>query len=119
MYQELSRKTFTASGAISAHTRVKAVAGSTTTPMQVTTAGVGDEYLGVSEYDIADGTVGTIRMRNADGTFEIVADGVIEAGALGYGGANGQVSATVNGNEQFIVLQAATAQGDIVECLPL
>jgi len=52
------------------------------------------------------------------GTSKMTADGVVTAGAAVYPATDGKVSATVNGEPDGSALEAAGADGDIIEVLP-
>lgn len=111
------KRSFTASGAITAHGRVKITSGSTTTPIEVELAGAGEQHIGVALVAIADGEVGTIQLRGKGGSVEMEAAGAITKGAAIYGAASGTVDDTVSGSAIGYALDAATASGDIIECV--
>ncbi len=108
---EGSKKTFvTGTGGVAAHTRVK-LSGTT-----VVTAGDEESADGVAEFTASAGEDITVRLINAGGTIEVVAAGAISAGASVYAAASGKVEASgtsVKGK----ALAAATADGDVIECL--
>lgn len=108
----------TANGALAEKVRVKFTAGSTTTPPQVEVAGLGEDHDGVIEYALADTEVGTVKLHNVSGTFEMVAAVAITQGAVVYGAAAGKISTAVSGSIQGKVLEAASGDGSIVEVLP-
>ena len=64
-------------------------------------------------------TNATVRLSSMTGTVPLVASGAITAGVLVYPAASGKVSATPSGAPRWIALEAATANNDIIECLPL
>jgi len=62
---------------------------------------------------------GSVRLPNDGGTHVMVAAAAITSGVVVYAAAAGQVSAAVNAFPVGIALEAATAQGDLLEVLPL
>lgn len=108
-------RTFTASGAIIAHGRVKIASGTTTTPPQVALAGLGEAHIGVAEYAAADGETLAVKLRNCGGTVEVVANEAISIGATLYGASGGKVADTSSGTAFGVALEAATALDDIIE----
>ena len=108
-------KTFTANGAIAAHTRVKLTTGSATIPPQVETAGAGEQHIGIAEYAAATTTLVAIRLRTYPGTHECVASEAVEVGDPLYAAANGMIKDTSDGTCIGIAIEAATAANDIVE----
>lgn len=109
-------RTFTANGALTKYMRVKVTSASSTTPPQVEAAGAGEQHIGYVLKDAATGTPVSIRMRNADGTFQAIAGEVLAVGASLYGAASGMVADTSSGSAIGVALEAATASGDIIEC---
>jgi hypothetical protein len=114
MYNE-GIATFTANGALGAKVRVKITAGSTTTPPQVEVAGAGEQHIGITEYAVADSAPVAVRLRTYPGIHEGKASEVLAVGATLYGAAAGKVKDTSDGTAIGIALQAATADGDIIE----
>lgn len=105
------RKTFNAGGAIGAHELVKM---STADVVQNTDEGV---PVGAAEYGVAQNAPVAIRLWNSGGTIHCIADAAITAGNAVYAGASGKVSpagTTIIG----YAMEAATADGDIIEVLP-
>lgn len=82
-------------------------------------AGATDRYIGITQGTAAaDGDEIAVRLRNGLGTVEVTAAGAITAGNTCYDAANGKVAAS--GSQIFgIALEAATADGDQIEVLPL
>lgn len=80
-------------------------------------ADAGEDAIGITEYGVAITTEVTIRMINDAGTFEVTADGPISAAAAIYGAADGKVSATPNGPIIGHAIEAATADGDLIEAV--
>lgn len=115
------KKTFKAGEALEANRRVKIESGTTNDPPEVVYADAGEAYIGVTEYAVADGDMVAVKLKNADGTFEIECDigTAIARGATLYGAADGKVSDTVSGTAQFTSMQAAGANNEHIECLPV
>lgn len=110
-YVQAPTKAFSASGAIAIHLRVK-------TPTSLATAGADDVEIGtMEEAALAAGDVVSVRLRSAEGTCKMVAAEAISAGARVYGAAGGKVKDTANGNFIGIALDAAAADGDVIEVL--
>lgn len=107
-------KTFIANGALSAKTRVKITSASATDPIQIEVAGAGEQHIGITEFDVADGDYVAVRLRNFPGTHECVAAGAIAAGAVLYGAASGCIDDASSGSAIGVSLKAA-ASGEIVE----
>lgn len=78
--------------------------------------------VGVSEYGVNVGNVAGCKMINSQGTFEITAAGAITRGAAVYAAAAGKVYElpVTAGDYRRIgqAIEAATADGDIIEILP-
>ncbi len=110
------RRTFQASAAIAKHLRVKLSGG------QLAAAGLADNDIGTIDYAaLAANEYVPVNLRSLQGTEQVVAAGEITLGAAVYTAAAGKVSATGAGTsfKRGIALQAATADGDIIEILPL
>ncbi len=107
-------------GAIAQYLRVKG-SDYTTDPITVTTAGVGDDDLGViEEAGLAAGDVVTLHHRTAQGTLKMVASGAITAGANVFTAASGKISAAQASTSYLrgIALEAASGNGSVIEVLP-
>jgi len=115
-YDDTGRKSFTAGGAIAQHLRVKFSSG------KLAVAGLTDQDFGTIENAaFADGDVRAVRLLSKQGTHPAVAAGAISQGAKVYGAASGKISAT-QGTGAFlrgVALEAATADGDVIEILPI
>lgn len=105
-------KTFTAAAARSQYARVKM------NSTAIATAGAADFAIGVQEkqsYGTTDETV-AVRLKTAEGTVKMIANGAISAGANVYAAASGKV-----GSAGFVLegiaMEAASADGDIIEVL--
>ncbi|MFC1884664.1 DUF2190 family protein [Thermodesulfobacteriota bacterium] len=114
-------RAFTAGEDLEGRRRVKIEAGTTTTPPEVVYADAGEDWDGVTEYAVSDGEKVSVKLRNAQGTFEIECEvgTAIARGTSLYGANDGKVSETVSGTSQFKSLQAAGASNEHIECLPL
>lgn len=114
-------KTFKAGEALESKRRVKIESGTTTTPPEVVYADAGEDYIGVTEYAVADGDDVAVKLKNAPGTFEIecLVGTAIANGTSLYGAADGMVSDTVSGSAQFTAMEAAGADNEHIECLPV
>ncbi len=110
--------TFTANVALTLGQRVMVISGSTTNPIEVELAGAGEAYIGTVLAPADAAKAVAVRPRNSVGTHEMVADAAISAGAAIYGAASGKISSTANGSQIGIAIEAATADGDIIEVLP-
>jgi len=110
-------KTLTAGEDLEAKRRVKIEAGTIQTPPEVIHAGVGEAFIGVTEYAVKDGQPVAVRLKSASGTFEIecVIDTAIAPGTALYGAADGKVSDAVSGSVQGIALQVASADNEHIE----
>lgn len=100
----------TAAGAIAQHLRVK-----TTGALVVATAS--DVELGTMELPCTAAGPATVRLRTAQGTRKMVASVAITAGDPVYAAAGGKIAAT-GGVFVGTALEAATADGDVIEVLP-
>lgn len=109
-------KTFTATAvAIAEAVRVKLDSSGT-----ISAAGVGEDWIGVTTMPIAASGSGTVQLRSAPGTVEVTAAGAITLGAKLYAAASGKVDDAVNGDfTGYVAAQAAAADGDIIEAIPI
>ncbi|MEK6799843.1 MAG: hypothetical protein AABZ12_12830 [Planctomycetota bacterium] len=113
-YTEGNTKTFTAGAAIGQHLRVKLSSGK----LAVAVAGVTDEPLEIGTMvnaSFADLDLSAVRLRNAAGTCKMIAAGAVGAGVAVYGAAAGKISTTASGAALGISMEAAAADGDIIE----
>jgi hypothetical protein len=97
--------------------RVSIVAGTVTSPPEVAISGVGDPGMGINEVLTAITKLAAIEPLNKTGTLEMVANGAISEGEDVYPAADGKCSATAAGGKFGKALEAATADGDIIEIL--
>lgn len=112
---EGSVKTFDAGEALALFRRVKLDTGSGTS---VVYADAGEQHNGVVQDAVANGGRAAVRLRTAEGTNKVVAAGAFSAGATLYGAADGKVDDASSGSAIGWALEAATADGDIVEMMP-
>lgn len=115
-YVDTATKTFEAGGAIAQHLRVKLSAG----VLAVAVAGTTDDGVEIgtiTEAAFAAGDKRAVRLRSAQGTTKMVAAAAVAAGVAVYGAAGGKVDDVTSGNPIGISLEAATADGDIIEVL--
>jgi len=110
-FTECGKITLVAGEALAARRRVK-LSGAT-----VVYSDAGEEFIGVTEYGVANGADVALRIRTDAGSFEVTAAGPIAAGAKIYGALDGKVAADVVGGCNGYAIEAATADGDIIEVL--
>lgn len=108
-------RAFTAGEALLEKRRVKIKAGTTTTPPEVEYAGLGEQHIGVTEADAALAETVSVKLRTAQGTVEGVASEALAKGATLYGAASGKIAGTSSGSAIGVALEAATADGDVIE----
>ena len=104
-------KTFTAAEDLLERCRVK----QSSTAGQVEYADSDDQYIGITEYGVDSGDRIAVRMRTQSGTVKVTAAGAFSVGDELWPADDGQVDDSLNGDAEFIALEAATAAGDIVE----
>lgn len=110
-----NQKTFQFAAATGANLRVKFNGSGKMTP-----AGAGEDYLGIVESPVlAADAYGAVNLRTATGTQYGVAAGAIALGATVYGAASGKINDIAIGKALGVALEAASADGDIIEWLPL
>jgi hypothetical protein len=108
-------KTFEAAGAIPVHRVVK-----TDSNGKVVVAAAGtDLAIGVSPVAVASGYPVGVRMRNSGGTVKVVASAAIAKDAALAATTGGKVVTTTTANDQVVgyALQAAAADGDVIEAV--
>lgn len=113
-YNESRKRSFTAGAALGRGIRVKISSG------KLAAAGVGatDETLEIGTMEVpafADGDFVPVILRNAEGTVPMVASAAIGAGVAVYGAASGKIATTASGTAIGISMEAAAADGDIIE----
>lgn len=86
------------------------------------TATATDQPIGVCDYAVADGYEASIQTLSEDGTLEMTASGAISLDADVYAAADGKIQALPSTGGTYrkigIAMEAATADGDIIEVLP-
>ena len=102
----------TAAGAVAKHLRVK-------TPGAIAVAGALDPSIGTMDTDCLAAGPCSVRLKTANGTKMMVAAAAITAGAYVYGAASGKISSVANGNVAGVARDAATADGDVIEVMPI
>jgi len=108
--ENLGSKSFIAGTDLEACRRVKLSSGN------VVYADAGEEFIGVTARKAVSGDSVAVNLRSASRTYKMVASGAITAGVAIYGALGGKVSASASGVAQGVALEAATADGDIIEC---
>jgi hypothetical protein len=107
-------KAFTAGEDLLVNRRVKVESGTTTTPPEIVYADAGESFIGTTLVDAEDGDRNvTVLVR----TQLVVAAEAFAINAVLYGAADGKVADTESGEQQFLALEAATADGDVIEAV--
>ena len=108
--------TFTAGEDLLPKRRVKIETGTVTDPPEVIYADAGEQHIGVTGNEsTADGDPVSIQPINATGTYEGTAKTALVRGAVLYGAADGKIDDTSSGSAIGIAIEAATADGDVIE----
>lgn len=108
--ENLGSKSFVAGEDLEAYRRVKLSSGN------VVYADAGEEFIGVTSHKAVSTEQVTVNLRSASRTYKMVASGAITAGNTIYGANDGKVQASASGVAQGVALEAATADGDVIEC---
>ena len=108
--ENLGSKSFVAGEDLEAYRRVKLSSGN------VVYADAGEEFIGVTSHKALNTEQVTVNLRSASRTYKMVASSAITAGNTIYGAIDGKVSASASGVAQGVALEAATADGDVIEC---
>lgn len=109
--------TLVAAAAIGAYIRVK-LNGSG----QAAIAGLNEPAIGITQRSVASGEQVSVRLLSDSGTFKMTAGAAVAQYALVFGIANGKVDDPATGDiggALGIALEAATADGDVIEVLPI
>jgi hypothetical protein len=115
MYNE-GNKTFTAGEALAAKRRVKIKSGTTSDPPEVVYADAGEDFIGVTEYAVANTELVAVKLNSSPGTFECecVVDSAIARGTILYGANDGKVSDASSGSAQGTAMETGVS-GAIIE----
>jgi predicted RecA/RadA family phage recombinase len=108
-------RTFTATTAVTQYARVK-LDGSTADAVVEAIDTDNNNYYGVALTGAAAGGLVTVAKKGGYRTFKCIASGAITVNAKIYPDTDGEVTATVNGESIGYALEAATADGDLIEC---
>lgn len=81
----------------------------------ISVAGESDLGVGVTQEAVAASGYGTVKLFGAPGTFLMQAAAAITRGAQLYGKASGEVDDSGTYKLRLVALEAATAQGDVIE----
>lgn len=108
--ESLGPKAFVAGEALEAYRRVKLNSSG-----RVVYADAGEEFIGFTTNKVASGELVSVALRSAARTYKAVAAEAFALGATLYGANDGKVQDTASGSAQAIALEAATADGDVVE----
>lgn len=106
-------KTFIAGENLLANRRVKIATGTTTVPPEVVYADAGEYGIGLTQTNEKAGDPIVVAAK----TELVVAAEAFSVGAALYGAIDGKVADTVSGEQQYTALEAATADGDVVEAV--
>lgn len=110
-------RTFVASEAIGAYILVKVDSSGLVEPA---TATADEPKIGYTVASVASGEAATISLIHGGGSSYATAAEALAIGATVYGDADGKLSATgSSGDKVGVSLTAATADGDVIEVLPL
>lgn len=82
---------------------------------QISVASASEAMVGVTHEAVAASGWGTVRMLSAPGTFLMLASGAITRGAQVYPAASGKIAGTGTTPLLMVALEAATADGDVIE----
>jgi hypothetical protein len=116
MSENSGYRTFTAGEALAGYRRVKIKPATSATPPEVVYADAGEQHIGVTQQAVASGAAVAVRLRTVPGTCEMTAAEAFAVGAVLYGADDGKVQDTSAGSAIGQAVEAATADGDIVEC---
>lgn len=109
-FVDTKERSFTAGEAIEAY-RVVKLSGDYT----VSKTSPGDNAVAISREAVASGAAVAGILLNGQGTYKVTASGVIAQNAAIYLASDGKVNSTRSGRKLGYALEAATADGDIIE----
>ncbi len=118
----MERNTYTAGEDLTANVRVKIKSGTTTDPLEVELADDHDWAIGFTEMAAASGALVPVESMNITTKRKAVAGEAFVLGAPLYGDDDGKVGDTdpeAGSGVIAIALEAATADGDIVDIQPI
>ncbi|MFA6635694.1 MAG: hypothetical protein WCV56_01090 [Candidatus Omnitrophota bacterium] len=110
--ENLGLKAFVAGEDLEAYRRVKLSAGSGT---QVEYADAGEDFIGVTAAKTLQNDFVTVALKSAGRTFKLSAGEAFAVGATLYGANDGKVADTAVGSAIGTALEAASADGEIIE----
>lgn len=121
MTTNAGNRAFTAGEALAAYRLVKLKSATATTPPEVVYADSDEAFIGSTLYACDSAELTAIRLKNTAGTVEVEAGEAFSIGADLYVANDGKAVDTDpgSGTIRLKALAAATASGDIVECLIL
>ena len=113
-YVDSNTKAFTAAGTIKQYARVTLGSGGT-----ITEAGLAVKDIGTAMEPAVSGDVISVKLRSGSGTHKMIAIEALAIGATLYTEADGKVQDTAASTSFQLgtALEAATADGDIIEVL--
>jgi hypothetical protein len=112
-----STRSFQAGEAIDAYTLVKVDPAGTVVKATATAA---EPKIGYTVASVASGEAATISLIHGGGSSYAIANEAVAIGDFVYGDANGKLSASgSSGDKVGVTLTEATADGDVIEVLPL
>jgi ABC-type ATPase with predicted acetyltransferase domain len=113
-YVETNTKAFTAAGTIKQYARVTIGSGGT-----ITEAGLAVKDIGTAMEPAVSGDVVSVKLRSGSGTHKMIAIEALAIGATLYTETDGKVQDTAASTSFQLgtALEAATADGDIIEVL--
>ena len=109
--------TFTAGEALAVNRRVKL---DSTSDRQVVYADAGEDFIGLTQAAAASGAPVSLKLETAAGTFRMTGSAAMATkNAAVYGAADGKISNTASGRPIGFQLDTGTANGSVVEVMPV